>query len=111
MPNIVEVNYQQTDESTKINKLGMREMQERAYQTRDAKYLLLKAPPASGKSRALMFLALDKIHHQGIKKVIVTVREKSNGGSFGKTDLMSGIIKKWGDGNGFAISVYIVYTY
>ena len=96
MPNIVEVNYQQTGESTKINKLGMREMQERAYQARDAKYLLLKAPPASGKSRALMFLALDKIHKQGIKKVIVAVPEKSIGGSFGKTDLMShGFFANW----------------
>ena len=96
MPNIVEVNYKQTGESTKINKLGMREMQERAYQARDARYLLLKAPPASGKSRALMFLALDKIHKQGIKKVIVAVPEKSIGGSFSKTDLMShGFFANW----------------
>jgi len=96
MPNIVEVNYKQTGESTKINKLGMREMQERAYQARDARYLLLKAPPASGKSRALMFLALDKLHKQGIKKVIVAVPEKSIGGSFSKTDLMShGFFANW----------------
>jgi len=59
MKNIVEVAYKQTGESTKINKMGMREMQERAYQARDAQYLLLKAPPASGKSRAFMFIALD----------------------------------------------------
>lgn len=96
MTNIVEVNYAQTGESTKINKMGMREMQERAYQARDAEYLLLKAPPASGKSRALMFLALDKLHKQGIKKVIVAVPEKSIGGSFGKTDLMShGFFANW----------------
>jgi len=96
MPNIVEVNYKKTGESTKINKLGMREMQERAYQARDAQYLLLKAPPASGKSRALMFLALDKLHKQGIKKVVVAVPEKSIGGSFGKTDLMShGFFANW----------------
>ncbi len=96
MPNIVEVNYAQTGESTKINKMGMREMQERAYQARDSQYLLLKAPPASGKSRALMFLALDKLHKQGIKKVIVAVPEKSIGGSFGKTDLMShGFFANW----------------
>ena len=96
MPNIVEVNYAQTGESTQINKMGMREMQERAYQARDAQYLLLKAPPASGKSRALMFLALDKLHKQGIKKVIVAVPEKSIGGSFGKTDLMShGFFANW----------------
>ena len=55
----------------------MRQMQARAYEYRDAQYLLLKAPPASGKSRALMFIALDKIHNQGLKKVIVAVPEKS----------------------------------
>lgn len=96
MPNIVEVNYAQTGESTKINKMGMRQMQERAYFARDAQYLLLKAPPASGKSRALMFIALDKLYKQGIKKVIVAVPEKSIGGSFGKTDLMShGFFANW----------------
>lgn len=96
MPNIVEVAYKQTGESTKINKMGMREMQERAYSARDAQYLLLKAPPASGKSRALMFIALDKLYKQGIKKVIVAVPEKAIGGSFGKTDLMSnGFFANW----------------
>jgi len=50
---------------------------------------LLKAPPASGKSRALMFVALDKLLHQNIKKVIVAVPEKSIGGSFGDADLSS----------------------
>ena len=96
MPNIVEVNYEQTGESTKINKMGMREMQERAYQARDAQYLLLKAPPASGKSRALMFIALDKLYKQGIKKVIIAVPEKSIGGSFGKTDLVAnGFFANW----------------
>lgn len=96
MPNLIEVNYHQTGESTKINSMGMREMQERAYQARDAQYLLLKAPPASGKSRALMFIALDKLHHQGIKKAIVAVPEKSIGGSFGTTDLKShGFFADW----------------
>ncbi len=96
MPNIVDVTYAQTGESTKINNLGMREMQERAYSARDAQYLLLKAPPASGKSRALMFIALDKLHNQGIKKVIVAVPEKSIGGSFGDTDLTSyGFFSDW----------------
>ena len=66
MPNIVEVNYEQTGNSTKINKFGMREMQEKAFAYRDARYLLIKAPPASGKSRALMFVALDKLKNQGI---------------------------------------------
>ena len=87
MPDIVHVTYGQTGQSSQINKYGMREMQEKAYQARDAKYLLLKAPPASGKSRALMFIALDKLVNQGLKKVIVAVPEKSIGGSFGTTNL------------------------
>lgn len=96
MPNIVDVTYAQTGESTSTNTMGMREMQERAYSARDAQYLLLKAPPASGKSRALMFIALDKLHKQGIKKAIVAVPEKSIGGSFGMTDLMShGFFANW----------------
>ena len=53
MPNIVNVQYQKTGQSTQTNSLGMREMQERAFESRDAQYLLLKSPPASGKSRAL----------------------------------------------------------
>ena len=71
MPNLVDVTYAQNGQSTKVNEFGMREMQERAYQYRDSQYLLLKAPPASGKSRALMYIALDKLHNQGIKKVII----------------------------------------
>ena len=96
MPNLVEVTYAQTGESTKTNDMGMREMQERAYSARDAQYLLLKAPPASGKSRALMFIALDKLYKQGLKKVIVAVPEKSIGGSFSTTDLKShGFFADW----------------
>jgi superfamily II DNA or RNA helicase len=96
MPNLVEVNYEQTGASKSTNKFGMREMQEKAYEKRDAKYLLLKAPPASGKSRALMFIALDKLRNQGIKKVIVAVPERSIGGSFTTTDLKSyGFYDNW----------------
>ena len=96
MPDIVNVNYHNTGESTKINTMGMREMQTRAFESRDAQYLLLKAPPASGKSRALMFLALDKIINQGIKKVIVAVPERSIGSSFSKTDLKKdGFFANW----------------
>lgn len=87
MPDIVHVSYGQTGESAKINEMGMREMQQKAYQARDAQYLLLKAPPASGKSRALMFVALDKLVNQGIRKVIVAVPERSIGGSFSVTTL------------------------
>ena len=85
--NLVEVSYAQTGASKKINALGMREMQAKAYEARTARYLLLKAPPASGKSRALMFIALDKLIHQGIKKVIVAVPERSIGNSFSPTEL------------------------
>ncbi len=96
MPDIVHVTYGQTGQSSSINKYGMREMQEKAYQARDAKYLLLKAPPASGKSRALMFIALDKLINQGLKKVIVAVPEKSIGGSFGSTNLKDfGFFSNW----------------
>ncbi|MDD3181189.1 MAG: ATP-dependent helicase [Alphaproteobacteria bacterium] len=96
MPNIVDVTYAQTGQSTSINTMGMREMQERAFSARDAQYLLIKAPPASGKSRALMFIALDKLYKQGLKKVIVAVPEKSIGGSFGTTDLKShGFFADW----------------
>jgi superfamily II DNA or RNA helicase len=96
MPDIVHVTYGQTGESTKTNPMGMRDMQARAYESRDAQYLLLKAPPASGKSRALMFLALDKLKNQGIQKVIVAVPERSIGSSFAKTNLMShGFFADW----------------
>ncbi len=37
--------------SAKANALGMRAMQERAYAKRGEQYLLIKSPPASGKSR------------------------------------------------------------
>lgn len=87
MKNIVEVNYASTGESTQTDAMGMRQMQARAYAKRDAQYLLLKAPPASGKSRALMFLALHKLAYQGIRKVIVAVPECTIGASFAPTPL------------------------
>jgi superfamily II DNA or RNA helicase len=78
----VSVTYAKTGSSTKSNELGMRAMQERAYEKRGEQYLLIKSPPASGKSRALMFIALDKLTHQGLKQAIVVVPEKSIGASF-----------------------------
>ena len=96
MPDIVHVTYAQTGQSSSTNALGMREMQEKAFEARDAQYLLLKAPPASGKSRALMFIALDKLISQGIKKVIVAVPEKSIGSSFRSTSLIDyGFFANW----------------
>lgn len=78
----VTVNYKGTSSSITSNELGMRAMQERAYEKRGEQYLLIKSPPASGKSRALMFIALDKLHQQGIKQAIIAVPEKSIGASF-----------------------------
>lgn len=78
----VSVSYSANGSSTKPNELGMRVMQERAYEKRGEQYLLIKSPPASGKSRALMFIALDKLHNQGVKKAIIVVPEKSIGSSF-----------------------------
>lgn len=78
----VSVSYAQTGNATKSNELGMRPMQERAYEKRGEQYLLIKSPPASGKSRALMFVALDKLRNQDVKKAIITVPEKSIGASF-----------------------------
>ena len=71
-----------TGASTKANALGMRPMQERTYARRGEQYLLIKSPPASGKSRALMFIALDKLANQGLKQAVIVVPERSIGGSF-----------------------------
>ncbi|WEF12653.1 ATP-dependent helicase [Pectobacterium actinidiae] len=76
--------------------MGMREMQARAFAERNSQYLLIKAPPASGKSRALMFLGLDKLENQSVRKVIVAVPEKSIGGSFQETNLTEqGFFADW----------------
>ncbi|MFK3889211.1 DEAD/DEAH box helicase [Sphingomonas sp. NPDC079357] len=72
----------QTGASSSANELGMRPMQARAYAHRGEQYLLIKSPPASGKSRALMFIALDKLHNQGVRQAIIVVPERSIGGSF-----------------------------
>lgn len=96
MTNFVDVTYQQTGKSLETDQYGMREMQKRAFAARNAKYLLLKAPPASGKSRALMFLGLDKLYNQGIKKVIVAVPERAIGASFDRVKLTKyGFFADW----------------
>src|SRR5690606_11613726 len=86
----VSVNYACNGSSAKANEMGMRVMQERAYEKRGEQYLLIKSPPASGKSRALMFIALDKLHNQGIKKALIIVPEKSIGSSFHDEALSKG---------------------
>lgn len=96
MNNIVEVIYEQNEKSTQTNEYGMREMQERAFKAKEMQYLLLKSPPASGKSRALMFIALDKLMNQSIKKVIVAVPERAIGSSFSPTNLTNyGFFADW----------------
>jgi hypothetical protein len=87
MVRMVNVTYDTSKATT--NALGQRPMQARTYAARAAQFLLLKAPPAAGKSRALMFVALDKLRHQGLDKTIVCVPETSIGGSFRSTDLTS----------------------
>jgi superfamily II DNA or RNA helicase len=83
----VSVTYAQNGTSTRANELGMRPMQENAYKMRGEQYLLIKSPPASGKSRALMFIALDKLHHQRLKQAIIVVPERSIGSSFANEPL------------------------
>jgi len=78
----ITVTYAGNGASTKVNALGMRPMQERAWQHRGEQYLLIKSPPASGKSRALMFIALDKLYNQGLKQAIIVVPERAIGASF-----------------------------
>lgn len=87
MVEMVNVAYAATGKSKATNALGQRPMQARVYAARSAQFILLKAPPAAGKSRALMFVALDKLHQQGLAKTIVCVPETSIGGSFRSTDL------------------------
>src|ERR1700737_1609173 len=78
----ISVSYASNGNSTKANTLGMRPMQERAYERRGEQYLLIKSPPPSGKSRALMFIAPDKLANQGLKQGIIVVPEKSIGAGF-----------------------------
>ena len=89
MVDLVRMTYGHSGADAKTNSLGQRPMQARVYEARAAQFLLLKAPPAAGKSRALMFLALDKLENQGVKKVIVAVPETSIGSSFRSTNLTS----------------------
>ena len=98
----VSVTYVCNGSSKKPNELGMRVMQERAYEKRGEQYLLIKSPPASGKSRALMFIALDKLQNQGVKKAIIAVPQKSIGSSFNDEPLSKfgfwadwNVVPKW----------------
>lgn len=90
MPEIAHITYRQTGASVSSDAVGMRPMQKKVFARRNEQYLLLKSPPTSGKSRAFMFIALDKLINQGLKKAIVAVPERTIGGSFKPTDLTSG---------------------
>jgi superfamily II DNA or RNA helicase len=83
----ISVAYAHNNTTAKVNALGMRPMQERAYERRGEQYLLIKSPPASGKSRALMFIALDKLYNQGIAQALIVVPERSIGASFNSEPL------------------------
>lgn len=94
--NILNQTYARTGQSKTHNSMGMREMQARAFEKRNSQYLLIKSPPASGKSRAMMFLALDKLINQGVKKVVIAVPEMSIGKSFKSTALSDfGFFADW----------------
>lgn len=96
MINLVEVQYAQTGKSSNTDAFGMREMQAMVYEQRNRQHLLVKAPPASGKSRAMMFVALDKLAHQGVRKVIVAVPQQNIGRSFKNTELKKhGFFDDW----------------
>ena len=86
----------QTGASAKSDELGMRPMQAQAYEKRGEQYLLIKSPPASGKSRALMFIALDKLANQNVRQAIICVPERSIGASFSSEPLSKyGFFTDW----------------
>ena len=92
----VSITTARTGASSKADANGMRVMQARAYAKRGEQYLLIKSPPASGKSRALMFIALDKLYNQGLKQAIVVVPERSIGSSFADEALsQQGFFADW----------------
>jgi hypothetical protein len=92
----VSMKYVADGSSTRSNAMGMRPMQERVWQKRGEQYLLIKSPPASGKSRALMFVALDKLYNQKVKQAIIVVPERSIGPSFHDEPLsQSGFFTDW----------------
>lgn len=96
MKNLFEATYECNGTSIITNGMGMRLMQQRVYTKYTSQYLLVKAPPASGKSRALMFVALEKLKQGLVDKVIVAVPERSIGKSFGNTDLKNnGFHSNW----------------
>lgn len=86
----ITLNYDGTGASKATDNLGMRAMQARVWEKRDAQHLLVKSPPASGKSRAAMFIGLEKLRAGAVDRVVIAVPERSIGASFRDTDLAAG---------------------
>jgi hypothetical protein len=82
MTDFVSIQYPDLERAPDPADQGMREMQRKAFAKRASQYLLIKSPPASGKSRALMYVGLDKLREQGLRKLIVAVPEKTIAASF-----------------------------
>lgn len=83
----ITLNYDGTGASKVTDSLGMRAMQARVWDKRDAQHLLVKSPPASGKSRAAMFVGLEKLRVNAVDRVVIAVPERSIGASFRDTGL------------------------
>ena len=86
----ITLNYDGTGASKATDGLGMRAMQARVWDKRDAQHLLVKSPPASGKSRAAMFIGLEKLRAGAVDRVVIAVPERSIGASFRNTGLAAG---------------------
>ena len=86
----ITLNYDGTGASKATNTLGMRAMQARVWDKRDAQHLLVKSPPASGKSRAAMFVGLEKLRTNTVDRVVIAVPERSIGASFRDISLAAG---------------------
>lgn len=96
MPEITRINYSGSGESVTSDRMGMRPMQRKVYEKRKEQYILLKSPPASGKSRACMFIALDKMIYQGLRKTVIAVPERTIASSFRDTRLTdNGFYADW----------------
>ena len=96
MPDLVRVSYSGSGRTSRPNPMGMRPMQERVYEARAAQFLLVKAPAPSGKSWALIIVAIDKMQHQRLAKKIACVPETSIGATFRSTRLTDhGFFANW----------------
>ena len=80
-----------TGSSVSTNSMGMREMQAMAYEKADEQYVILKSPPASGKSRACEFITLKKLNEGQVQKAIIAIPERSIAKSYHPNNLT-----KWG---------------